>query len=255
MTIKSINILGTGVSAVNMPLALQVIDEWIKARTPHYVCVTGVHGVMESRSDETLRKIHNQAGMVTPDGMPLVWVSHLLGHRQVRRVCGPDFFPEVCRTSLEKGYRHFFYGGAPGVAEKLAASMRERFPGIEIVGTYCPPFRALTPEEDDAVVKMIQEARPDIVWVGISTPKQERWMAEHVNRLNVPVLVGVGAVFDFHSGLKKRAPRWMQTSGTEWIYRLVTDYKRLWKRYLKNNPRFVALATMQVLGLKRFSMD
>jgi len=176
---------------------------------------------------------------VTPDGMPLVWVAHLSGHPDVERVYGPDLMLEMCRASVSAGHRHFFYGGAPGVAQRLGDRLSARFPGLIVAGCHTPPYRDATAEEDEALVREIDAARADIVWVGLSTPKQERWMARHVGRVSAPVLVGVGAAFDFHAGLKKQAPRWMQRSGLEWSFRLVTEPRRLWKRYARNNPEFL----------------
>jgi N-acetylglucosaminyldiphosphoundecaprenol N-acetyl-beta-D-mannosaminyltransferase len=248
MALSRANILGIGVSAINMEMALHTIEDWIGCGEPHYICVTGVHGVMESQHDEALRGIHNAAGMVTPDGMPLVWLSRLMGFRHVERVYGPDLMLAVCQRSAEQGYRQFFYGGGPGVAEKLVCQLQMRFPALQVADFYSPPFRALSPEEDEAVVDRINAARADILWVGISTPKQERWMADHVGRLNAPVLIGVGAAFDFHAGLKKQAPRWMQKNGLEWLFRLAQEPRRLWRRYLINNPRFLWLVMLQALG-------
>jgi N-acetylglucosaminyldiphosphoundecaprenol N-acetyl-beta-D-mannosaminyltransferase len=193
---------------------------------------------MESTRDAQLRMIHVRAGLVTPDGMPLVWLARAAGYR-VDRVYGPDLMLAVCAASVERGYRHFFYGGGPGVAPRLANRLSARFPGLIIAGTYTPPFGSVTSPADDAIVATINEAAPDIVWVGLSTPRQERWMAAHVDRLTAPVLVGVGAAFDFHAGLKRQAPRWMQRSGLEWSFRLATEPRRLWRRYLQNNPAFV----------------
>ncbi len=246
-----VNVLGVGVSAINMDMALAVIEGWIEHRELHYVCVTGVHGVMESQRDEELRRIHNQAGLVTPDGMPLVWISHLKGFRHVERVYGPDLMLALCAYSVPRGYRHFFYGGAKGVPEQLAVVLQKRFPGLQVVGTHSPPFRPLTPEEDKQVVAMINAVNPDIVWIGLSTPKQERWMAEHRARLRAPVLIGVGAAFDFLTGRKPQAPRWMQRAGLEWLFRLFTEPRRLWRRYLINNPLFVSLVVLEALGLWR----
>jgi len=250
-----VNVLGVGVSAINMAMALEIIEGWIARREHHYVCVTGVHGVMESQRDRRLRRIHNQAGLVTPDGMPLVWLSRLKGHRHVARVYGPDLMLTLCERSVARGYRHFFYGGAEGVPEQLVANLRRRFPGLQVVGIYSPPFRPLTPEEDEQVVQMINQAAPDIVWVGLSTPKQERWMATHIGRVKAPVLIGVGAAFDFLAGRKRQAPRWMQRSGLEWLFRLLTEPRRLWRRYLINNPLFVLLVLAQALGLRRYSLE
>jgi N-acetylglucosaminyldiphosphoundecaprenol N-acetyl-beta-D-mannosaminyltransferase len=248
MTIPRANVLGVGVSAITMEMALRTIDAWIARQEHHYVCVTGVHGVMESWRDEDLRRIHNAAGLVTPDGMPLVWLSRLMRFRQVERVYGPDLMLTVCERSTKQGYCQFFYGGAPGVAEKLANRLQSRFPGLQIVGVYSPPFRPLSPEEDKAVVDRINAANPDIVWVGMSTPKQECWMSAHRGQLNAPVLIGVGAAFDFHAGLKRQAPHWMQQSGLEWLFRLVLEPRRLWRRYLINNPWFLWLVLLQALS-------
>lgn len=236
---ESSDVLGVQVSAINMQMALDTIAGWIATRSRQYVCVTGVHGVMEAQRDPSLLRIHNRAGMVTPDGMPLVWLSRLRGHRHVERVYGPDLMLECCRLSEAKGFRHFFYGGAHGVVEVLIARMLERFPALDVVGSYCPPFRALSPEEDAEVVRRINRSGADIVWVGLSTPKQEHWMAEHVGRLEAPVIVGVGAAFDFNAGLKRQAPRWVQRGGLEWLFRVLCEPRRLWRRYLTNNPQFV----------------
>jgi N-acetylglucosaminyldiphosphoundecaprenol N-acetyl-beta-D-mannosaminyltransferase len=249
------NILGVGVSAINMALALETVERWIAKQESHYVCITGVHGVMESQRDVQLRRIHNVAGMVTPDGMPLVWLSRLKGFRHVDRVYGPDFMLECCELSVTRGYRHFLYGGGDGVAELLSRRLSERFPGLAIVGSYTPPFRPLTKEEDDEVVRRINEADPDFVWVGLSTPKQERWMHEHIGRLRAPVIVGVGAAFDFHAGVKQQAPRWMQRSGLEWFFRLITEPRRLWRRYLVNNPSFVWCVLRQALDARRYELQ
>jgi N-acetylglucosaminyldiphosphoundecaprenol N-acetyl-beta-D-mannosaminyltransferase len=252
--IERFNVLGVGVSAISTPDALAAIETWIEEKTPNYVCITGVHGIMESQSDARLRDIHNRAGMVTPDGMPLVWLGHLKGLSGVERVYGPDLLLEVAGLSLRKGYRHFLYGGGEGVAERLAERLGRRFPGLQVAGTYTPPFRPLTPAEDDEIVRRINASGADIVWVGLSTPKQEYWMAGHLGRLDAPVMVGVGAAFDFHAGLKRQAPRWMQRSGLEWTFRLASEPRRLAGRYLKNNPRFVVRAAAQHAGLLRYDL-
>jgi N-acetylglucosaminyldiphosphoundecaprenol N-acetyl-beta-D-mannosaminyltransferase len=238
-----------------MSNTLDILGQWINRRETHYVCVTGVHGVMESQRDEKLRHIHNVAGLVVPDGMPLVWLGRLKGHKKVQRIYGPDLMLSLCEHSLKLGYRHFFFGGAAGVPESLSANLRHLFPGLVITGTYSPPFRALTDEEDRKIVEIINGTEPDIVWIGLSTPKQERWMADHIGRLTAPVLIGVGAAFDFLSGSKRQAPRWMQHSGLEWFFRLITEPRRLWRRYLINNPAFLWLILLQTLGIKKYSLD
>jgi len=252
---ERVNVLGIGISAITMSQALAIIEEWIVQRERHYVCVTGVHGVMESQRDENLRRIHNTAGLVTPDGMPLVWFSHLRGSRHVERVYGPDLMLALTERSIEKGYRHFLYGGRVGVPERLAQNLTQWFPGLNIAGTYSPPFHTLTGEEELRTVQTINVSNADIVWVGLGTPKQEYWMKEHLGKVAVPVMIGVGAAFDFHSGLKKQAPRWIQRSGFEWLYRFMTEPRRLGKRYLVNNPLFLWLILLQTLGIKRYSLE
>jgi N-acetylglucosaminyldiphosphoundecaprenol N-acetyl-beta-D-mannosaminyltransferase len=253
--VQRVNILGVGVSAVNWAMVLNAVDTWIKQGQRHYVCVTGVHGVIESQRDENLRRIHNEAGLVTPDGMPLVWVSHANGFPFVDRIYGPDLMLALCKHSVSKGYSHYFYGGAEGVPERLAGNLADRFPGLKIVGLYSPPFAPLTPDQDNQIVEMIDGANPDIIWVGLSTPKQEFWMAKHLNRVKAPVMIGVGAAFDFHAGMKRQAPRWIQRIGFEWLFRLYTEPRRLWRRYLSIVPRFILLTTAQALGLKRYTLD
>lgn len=248
------NILGVGISAINMADALKAIESWIAGREPHYVCVTPVHGIMECQRRPELRRIFNASGLTTPDGMGVVWLLRLMGHGRVSRVYGPDLLLAVCELSLQRGYRHFFYGGAPGVVEQLAARLQQRFPGLHVAGCYCPPFRPLTAEEDREVIAAIDASAADIVWVGISTPKQEQWMSEHVGRVRAPVLIGVGAAFDFVSGRKRQAPRWVQRSGLEWLFRLFSEPKRLWRRYVLY-PWFAVLVLAQAVGLKRYPLE
>lgn len=253
-----VNILGVGVSAINMAQALDTIEQWIAQRESpcgsRYVCVSGVHGVMESQRDVALKRIHNAAGLVTPDGMPLVWLSRLHGFAHVERVYGPDLMLALCARSVERGYGHFFYGGADGIPERLTQRLGARFPELRIAGCFSPPFRPLTEGEDAAIVQRINDSGADIVWVGLSTPKQERWMHEHAGRIRAPVLIGVGAAFDFHAGVKQQAPRWMQRSGLEWVFRLCTEPRRLWRRYLINNPLFIWEVLLQAVGTRRHEL-
>jgi N-acetylglucosaminyldiphosphoundecaprenol N-acetyl-beta-D-mannosaminyltransferase len=196
---------------------------------------------MESRGNEQLRDIHNRAGLVTPDGMPLVWLSRLLGKRRTERVYGPDLLRELTAISALRGYRQFYYGGTDGVAEKLKLVLTNAYPGLQVAGTFSPPFRELTREEDDAAVETINAGRPDIVWVGLSTPKQEFWMASHLGRIEAPAMIGVGAAFDFLAGTKHQAPFWMQRNGLEWLFRLCSEPRRLWRRYAYIVPAFSLL--------------
>lgn len=248
------NILGVRVNAINMAMALETIDGWIARRERQYVTVTPAHAVMDAYRDPELRRIFNASGMTTPDGMAIVWLLRLQGHRDVSRVYGPDLMLEVCRQGVARGYRHFLYGGGEGVAERLRTTLAARIPGLETVGVLTPSFRELTEEEDRIAVEEINAARPDIVWVGLSTPKQERWMAAHLGRVEAAVMVGVGAAFDFLSGTKPQAPRWVQRSGLEWLFRLGKEPRRLWPRY-RQYPAFVFLAVAQLLGLRMYRHD
>jgi bacterial polymer biosynthesis proteins, WecB/TagA/CpsF family len=255
MQIQRVNVLGVGVSAINMEMAKRAFTEAIQARKKGYVCVTGVHGIMESQNDPQLRSIHNNAFLVTPDGMPMTWMGRLQGFKGMSRVYGPDLMLDIMEISRESGFRHFLYGGANGVARELKGRLEERFPGVEIVGTYEPPFRPLNPEEEDELKRQVAESRPDIFWVGLGTPKQEKFMAEYLPMLDVALMVGVGAAFDFHTGRVAQAPRWMQRSGLEWFFRLCVEPRRLWRRYLKNNPRFAFQAACQLSGIRKFALD
>ena len=244
-----VNILGVGVSAVNMDMAVSRIDGWIERREPNYVIAVPAHCIVECLRSEKLRKIYNRAGMVTPDGMPIAWICRLMGHSHVDRVYGPDLMMAVCERSVSRGYRHFLYGGwPPEVVEQLAVRLRERFPGIQIAGTYAPPFRPVTPEEDAMIVERINAARPDIVWIGLGAAKEEYWSEAHVGKLVAPVLIGVGAAFDFHSGRKPQAPRWMMRMGLEWFFRCLTEPRRLVPRYMRDNPVFIWSILRQALG-------
>ena len=242
------DILGVHVSAINLEDAITTIQRWIVEGSQKYVCVTGVHGVMESKRNQRLRSIHNEAGMVTPDGMPLVWLSRLRGRRRTKRVYGPDLMRKMTAVSELHGYRQFYYGGAEDIAERLKLTLTAAHPRLQVAGTFCPPFRDLMPEEDQAVVDTINAARPHIVWVGLSTPKQEFWMGSHLGRIEAPVMIGVGAAFDFLAGTKRQAPFWMQRSGLEWLFRLSTEPRRLWRRYAYIVPTFAILAVGELAG-------
>jgi N-acetylglucosaminyldiphosphoundecaprenol N-acetyl-beta-D-mannosaminyltransferase len=243
--IRRVDVLGVGVSAVNMDMAVAEVTRWVDEGEHHYVCVTGVHGVMESQRDPELLRIHNGSGLTTPDGMPMVWAGKRAGAGWMSRVYGPDLMLAVLERAVERGWRSYLYGGNEGVPELLAERLTARFPGLAVVGTYSPPFRPLTPDEDEAIVDKINSSGAELVWVGLSTPKQERWMAAHAGRLDAAATFGVGAAFDFHAGLVPQAPPWMQQRGLEWLYRLSKEPRRLWRRYLRNNPSFVARIAMR----------
>lgn len=246
------NVLGVNVSALNLESTVDMADRWIEAGRSGYICFTGVHGVMEAQSDPRLRRILNRAFINAPDGMPMSWVGRLQGFSAMDRVFGPDFMAEMCRLSIRRGYRHFLYGGQPGVAEQLGGTLRKKLPGVQIVGTYTPPFRSLTSQEEKELFILLQHSRPHILWIGLSTPKQERFMAEYIDRLQVPLLVGVGAAFDFHTGRIHDSPQWIKRAGLQWLHRLVQDPKRLWRRYLRHNPAFLWSIVLQLSGLRQF---
>jgi N-acetylglucosaminyldiphosphoundecaprenol N-acetyl-beta-D-mannosaminyltransferase len=249
---KSFHVLGVRVDAVQIPEVIARVEEWIASNERcQYIAVTGMHGVTEAQHNAEFKTILNAAGLVVADGMPLVWIGRRHGFEMRRRVYGPELMETFCRETAKKGYRHFFYGGAPGVGEELAARFVERFPGLVVAGTYSPPFRELTPEEDREIIRLIEGARPDMVWVGLSTPKQERWMFEHRDRLSVPALVGVGAAFDFHTGRIAQAPEWMRECGLEWLFRLSVEPRRLWRRYLVYGAEFAALVLLELLRVKK----
>lgn len=246
------NVLGVAVSAINMEIALAQIAQALARKEKGYISVTGVHGVSEAQANNEFRQILNHSFLCTPDGMPLVWVGRMQGQKQMGRVYGPDLMLAVMEMSEKTGWRHFFYGGANGTAELLREKLVARFPKLQIVGTYEPPFRPLNAEEQATLQAAVHQARPDAIWVGLSTPKQERFMAEYLTKLDTTLMFGVGAAFDFHAGKVRQAPKWMQRSGLEWFFRLCSEPRRLWKRYLKNNPLFLLRIFLQFTGLKKY---
>jgi N-acetylglucosaminyldiphosphoundecaprenol N-acetyl-beta-D-mannosaminyltransferase len=253
-SIPNFRVLGVRVNAVQIPDTIRILEGWIHERgRSRYVAVTGMHGVSESRQDPRFHSALDAADLVVPDGMPLVWLGRLRGFRTLkRRVYGPELMETFCRQTGAK-YRHFFYGGAPGVADRLAKVERERY-GIRIAGTYCPPFRPLTRDEEDEVQSIIDAAAPDLLWIGLSTPKQETWMHERQGRIHVPVMLGVGAAFDLNTGRLKQAPVWMRENGLEWLFRLLAEPRRLWRRYLISGSGFVWNVLLEVLGMRTFEI-
>jgi N-acetylglucosaminyldiphosphoundecaprenol N-acetyl-beta-D-mannosaminyltransferase len=252
--IPRFNVLGVGVSALTLRHACDLVVELRGSLRNGYVCVTGVHGVTEAHADESFRRILNAAWLNTPDGMPLVWLGRAK-HHAVTRVYGPDLMLATCDSGRAVGMRHYFYGGAPGVAEELHRRLAARFPGLQVVGTFTPPFRPLTSDELAALRADVARTRPDVLWVGLSTPKQERFMATNWSTLDAGVLIGVGAAFDFHSGRVRQAPRWLQRSGFEWLYRVSTEPRRLGPRYLRNNPLFMLRILLQLTGLRHYPLE
>jgi N-acetylglucosaminyldiphosphoundecaprenol N-acetyl-beta-D-mannosaminyltransferase len=242
------DILGLPIAMTDYTEAMDVMDGMIARRERGYVCATAVHAVMVGQDDAEMRSALQGSTLTVPDGMPLVWAANLLGEDLRDRVYGPELMLRYCERSAEKGHRIFLYGGRDqGSLAQLTLNLRLRFPGLKIVGGYSPPFRALTEDEDNAIAEQINAARPDIVWVGIGVPKQEKWMARMRDRLDAPVLAAVGAAFDFHAGRVSMAPEWMQNRGLEWTYRIAQEPRRLLPRYLVHNPRFIARVAVQFL--------
>lgn len=246
------HVLGVRVNAVQIPDVITRMEHWIAQNDRcHFIAVTGMHGVTEAQHDVIFKQILHSADLVVPDGMPLVWLGRRHGYNLQRRVYGPELMQSFCHAT-EHRYRHYFYGGMPGVAERLAETLRTQF-GIDVVGTYSPPFCKVSPAEDEEILERIHRAAPDILWIGLSTPKQEQWMHSHRPRLRVPVTVGVGAAFDLNSGRIKQAPRWMREHGLEWCYRLMREPKRLWRRYLIYGSEFVWRVTLEQLSISKFN--
>lgn len=246
------NVLGVGVSLINMKEAIRLSDKLIQSNSKGYICATDVHTIIEAQSDSFLRGILNRSFLTTPDGMPIVWVARLRGFKNVSRVYGPDFMLELCRHSVSRGYRHFLFGGNEGVADDLRKKLTSRFPGLQVVGTFTPPYRALNAVEERDLETLLAETMPDIFWVGLGSPKQERFMAEYYQKLNTKLMVGVGAAFDFHSGRVKEAPEWLKETGFQWAYRLIREPRRLWKRYLNCVPRFIVAIALQLSRIRRY---
>jgi N-acetylglucosaminyldiphosphoundecaprenol N-acetyl-beta-D-mannosaminyltransferase len=249
-------VMGVRVSAVQIPDVVTRMEEWIHRRDRcHSIAATGMHGIVEAQRDPSFKRILNTADLNVPDGAPLVWMGRRRGYVLPRRVYGPDLLLAFCEATKGKDYRHFFYGGEPGVAERLAKSLQSRFPAMRVSGTLSPPFRPLDAQEQQEITNLISTAAPDIVWVGLGTPKQERWMQEHKNLLHVPVLVGVGAAFNVLSGTRRQAPLWMREHGLECLFRLLQEPRRLWRRYLIYGAQFIAYLALEFFRLRDFSSN
>lgn len=250
--VSRVGVVGAPVSVVTLPKVLALFESWVGSSRDRVVLLRDVHGVMCARNAADVGAVQAEADLVLPDGVPLVWAARLAGAgtQAISRVCGIDLLPAACTYGIERQWRHYFYGASPGVADKLAAAMRQQHPGIQIVGTYCPPFRPLSAEEDEAVCAHMRAARPDIVWVSLSTPKQDLWMSQHRGKCGGVTMVGVGGAFEINAGLIPRAPMWMQRSGLEWLYRLGQEPARLWKRYVKSLPMFIVLTSSELLKVR-----
>ncbi len=252
---EMVNILGVGVHPIDMQSAIFFVKAQIKSNTKGYICLAGVHGVMEAQRDSVLKRIFSKALLVAPDGMPTVWLGHLQGFHAMKRVFGPELMLEIISGTEFRECTHFFCGGEPGVAETLRRNMLEQFPWVKITGTYSPPFRVMTDTEEQELFELVHSLHPDIIWVGLSTPKQERFMAHYLPILNTKLMIGVGAAFLFHTGAIRDSPRWVKNLGLQWLHRLFQEPSRLWKRYVLNNPLFVFYSLLQIIGLKRYTFE
>jgi N-acetylglucosaminyldiphosphoundecaprenol N-acetyl-beta-D-mannosaminyltransferase len=249
------NVLGVGIDAVNMEQALACIENALHSRQRGYVCFANVHGIMEAQRDPVLTNVYADAVLVAPDGMPTVWVGRNQGHKNMKRVAGPDLMFEVIKRKEFSGYSHFLCGGKDGIAQELRDKLIARCPEAQIVGVYTPPFGPMSQVQEKQFVAMIDRLKPDIIWVGISTPKQERFMAHYLPMLNTTLMFGVGAAFDFHTGRIADCAEWIKRAGLQWLHRLIQDPSHLWKRYLRNNPTFVFYSVLQLVGLKLYSLQ
>lgn len=236
--IPTCNILRVNIAAINMRWLLDFTEKHIKDLSGDYLCVSNVHTTVMSWEDNAYCKVQNDGIMAIPDGGPLSYVGRKRGHTKMERVTGPDYVGEILKVSVQKGYKHYFYGSTEETLDKLYKNLIENYLGIQIAGMYSPPFRLLTDEEDEDIIKEINEKNSDFVWIGLGAPKQENWMAAHQGKIN-GFMVGVGAGFDYFAGNIERAPEWMQKSNLEWLYRLIQDPKRLFKRYFHTNTKFI----------------
>ena len=245
-----IPLLGIWLDTISYAATLELVIVWAHALESRYVCIANVHLLMEAHDSATIMDIVNSADMVTPDGMPLVWMMRLKGARNQERVYGPTLMLHVLESAVCEGIPIGFYGGAPVVLESLLKRMQARYENLKVAFSFSPPFSATSSKEDAGIIEQINQSGARILFVGLGCPKQEIWMAEHEGKVKA-VMLGVGAAFDFHAGVKPQAPAWMQKIGLEWFFRLLTEPRRLWKRYLYHNPRFIVLALADLLGLLR----
>lgn len=244
-------VLGTLINALSWDEALLTLSQWALARESRYVCICNVHSIITAHQDSAFRSVVNQADMATPDGMPVAWTLRKLGFIGQQRINGPDLMWKFCGLAAASGQSVYFYGSTEQTLNQLRSRIKSVFPELIIGGQYSPPFRELSDEEDYEVIERINASGAGVVFVSLGCPKQEMWMAAHRGRINA-VMIGVGAAFDYHAGVIKRAPKWMQHSGLEWLYRLATEPRRLWRRYLKTNSLFLLYIILEISGIRKF---
>ena len=250
--VEFFEVCGVKVSAINLRMACETIGQWVADRQKKYVCIAPVATIVDAQDNQDYRRVVNHADMVTPDGMPLVWIAQVKGKHHVGRTYGPDLMETLCMEGEAKGYRHFFYGATAESSQRLEENLKRRFPNIQISGRYVPGKLPVHFCEKEEVLKDIDQSSADILWIGLGSPKQDFWMAEHRNCLNVPVMIGVGAAFDFIAGTKPQAPPWMRQAGLEWFFRLCCEPRRLAKRYFVGNAQFIYFLIKDLVRLKFF---
>lgn len=252
--IPAIQVLGIRVHMAEIPDVINVMDDWIQSDRQrfHYVVNTGMHGLMEGHRDPEFRNILDSADLFAPDGILVLLVARLRGFALRKRETGPELLWRFSETAAERNYKYFFYGDVQETLKQVSEKILGAYPGVEIVGVHSPPFRPLTAEEDQQVINAINQAAPDVLWVGLGAPKQERWIFEHRDKLNVPVVIGIGASFKFLAGTVKRAPSWVRNGGFEWLWRFLQEPGRVWRRVFIDAPQFVGLAALEMTGLKKY---
>lgn len=242
-------VMGANIDAIGWDDAVRTVVDWAAARASRYICICNVHSVVTTTQDADYKRVVNEADMATPDGAPIAWALRRLGHPGQQRINGPDLMWRYLAEAERLGQKVYFYGSTDDTLAKLKAAMLRQYPRLQLAGLYSPPFRALSPAEDEAEVQAINDSGAGVVFVGLGCPKQEKWMAAHRGRVNA-VMIGVGAAFDYHAGTISRAPLWMQQNGLEWLHRLCSEPRRLWRRYLETNSLFI-LGMFRQLVLKR----
>ena len=252
--IPSIRVIGTTVHMVEIPQVVQQMEYWIENEPGicHHLVNTGMHGVMAAHRSSALKQVFESVDLLAPDGILMVLIARIRGFKLSKKQTGPDVIREFARSASEHGYSSFFYGDEESVLHKLESELKEEFPDLKIVGHRSPPFRPLTAEEDDADMEAINQAAPDVLWVGLGMPNQEKWIADHRNRLQVTVAVGAGAAFKFISGETSRGPAWLRNMGFEWLWRLMNEPKRIWRRVFIDAPQFIGLVALEISGLRKF---
>lgn len=253
--IPSIQVLGNRVHMVQIPEVVKIMSHWIEQEPQkyHQIIVTGMHGVMAGHKNPNFKEILNSSDLFVPDGKSLIWIARYLGFPLKKRVCGPDLMQEFFKLANKRGYTNFFYGDTKEILDLLKKNLLAEFPDLKIAGSYSPPFRSLSQEEDAKIVDMVNQKKPDVLWVALGLPKQERWIFKHRDSLDVPVVAGIGAAFKFLSGKVKRAPTWIGECGFEWLWRFIHEPKKLWRRVLLDGPMFVGLVLLELIKRGRRS--